>query len=159
MDVGSERLYPSHRLLSFNAAVAQWIEYWPPKPRVVGSIPASRAILSLPVPFVTSLASSFGRVFLRLEAACHLARMPLPPLQPLLGSMPAQRFVSLYIDGWRDCLPAARPASRAARVAILEGRYLSSLSSFQTMTLIFFRERTCRAGWLSRAHDSQQQQA
>ena len=25
------------------AAVAQWIEYWPPKPRVVGSIPASRA--------------------------------------------------------------------------------------------------------------------
>ena len=24
------------------AAVAQWIEYWPPKPRVVGSIPASR---------------------------------------------------------------------------------------------------------------------
>jgi hypothetical protein len=26
----------------FNAAVAQWIEYWPPKPRVVGSIPASR---------------------------------------------------------------------------------------------------------------------
>ncbi len=27
---------------SFNAAVAQWIEYWPPKPRVVGSIPASR---------------------------------------------------------------------------------------------------------------------
>ena len=28
--------------LSHNAAVAQWIEYWPPKPRVVGSIPASR---------------------------------------------------------------------------------------------------------------------
>ena len=27
----------------FSAAVAQWIEYWPPKPRVVGSIPASRA--------------------------------------------------------------------------------------------------------------------
>ena len=25
-----------------SAAVAQWIEYWPPKPRVVGSIPASR---------------------------------------------------------------------------------------------------------------------
>ena len=31
---------------SFNAAVAQWIEYWPPKPRVVGSIPASRTIRS-----------------------------------------------------------------------------------------------------------------
>ena len=28
------------------AAVAQWIEYWPPKPRVVGSIPASRTTLS-----------------------------------------------------------------------------------------------------------------
>src|SRR5437763_8925157 len=30
-------------LPSTHAAVAQWIEYWPPKPRVVGSIPASRA--------------------------------------------------------------------------------------------------------------------
>ena len=28
------------------AAVAQWIEYWPPKPRVVGSIPASRTNLN-----------------------------------------------------------------------------------------------------------------
>ena len=27
------------------AAVAQWIEYWPPKPRVVGSIPASRTTI------------------------------------------------------------------------------------------------------------------
>ena len=35
---------------SFNAAVAQWIEYWPPKPRVVGSIPASRTIAPLPKP-------------------------------------------------------------------------------------------------------------
>ena len=26
-----------------NAPVAQWIEYWPPKPRVAGSIPAGRA--------------------------------------------------------------------------------------------------------------------
>jgi hypothetical protein len=24
------------------APVAQWIEYWPPKPRVAGSIPAGR---------------------------------------------------------------------------------------------------------------------
>jgi hypothetical protein len=30
-----------------SAAVAQWIEYWPPKPRVVGSIPASRTILCI----------------------------------------------------------------------------------------------------------------
>jgi hypothetical protein len=34
-------LYASPRS-SPPAAVAQWIEYWPPKPRVVGSIPASR---------------------------------------------------------------------------------------------------------------------
>ena len=38
---GTERTYNGG---SFNAAVAQWIEYWPPKPRVVGSIPASRTI-------------------------------------------------------------------------------------------------------------------
>lgn len=37
--------------INIHAAVAQWIEYRPPKPRVVGSIPASRATffyLSLP---------------------------------------------------------------------------------------------------------------
>ena len=32
-----------HGVTNGFAAVAQWIEYWPPKPRVVGSIPASRA--------------------------------------------------------------------------------------------------------------------
>jgi len=41
MDSLIENRYPSRRF-SY-AAVAQWIEYWPPKPRVVGSIPASRA--------------------------------------------------------------------------------------------------------------------
>jgi hypothetical protein len=36
-----------HRHISSSkAAVAQWIEYWPPKPRVVGSIPASRTRFS-----------------------------------------------------------------------------------------------------------------
>lgn len=29
-----------------DALVAQWIEYWPPKPGVVGSIPAERTISS-----------------------------------------------------------------------------------------------------------------
>ena len=39
-----------HASLEFlNAAVAQWIEYWPPKPRVVGSIPASRATFPPPL--------------------------------------------------------------------------------------------------------------
>ena len=41
MDCPIENRYPSRRFS--DAAVAQWIEYWPPKPRVVGSIPASRA--------------------------------------------------------------------------------------------------------------------
>jgi hypothetical protein len=34
-------------LVATPAAVAQWIEYWPPKPRVVGSIPASRTMFFL----------------------------------------------------------------------------------------------------------------
>src|SRR4030095_1358828 len=42
---GAQRVPSSSGIMrtrSFDAAVAQWIEYWPPKPRVVGSIPASR---------------------------------------------------------------------------------------------------------------------
>ncbi len=46
MDCPIENRYPSRRLS--DAAVAQWIEYWPPKPRVVGSIPASRASTQKP---------------------------------------------------------------------------------------------------------------
>lgn len=47
MDDKAEKRYPADLFTdSINAAVAQWIEYWPPKPRVVGSIPASRAIFS-----------------------------------------------------------------------------------------------------------------
>ena len=44
MDGRDETRYPSGLFAVPRAAVAQWIEYWPPKPRVVGSIPASRAI-------------------------------------------------------------------------------------------------------------------
>lgn len=49
MDVQRERGYPSglSGVRPVSAAVAQWIEYWPPKPRVVGSIPASRATFPL----------------------------------------------------------------------------------------------------------------
>ena len=44
MDCPTETRYPfASPVLRTLAAVAQWIEYWPPKPRVVGSIPASRA--------------------------------------------------------------------------------------------------------------------
>jgi hypothetical protein len=49
MDGNAENRYPSCLFIAATgsgqlpyAAVAQWIEYWPPKPRVVGSIPASR---------------------------------------------------------------------------------------------------------------------
>jgi hypothetical protein len=35
--------------MAVSAAVAQWIEYWPPKPRVVGSIPASRTKVCNPL--------------------------------------------------------------------------------------------------------------
>ena len=38
----STKLTKSDTYNTVYAAVAQWIEYWPPKPRVVGSIPASR---------------------------------------------------------------------------------------------------------------------
>jgi hypothetical protein len=49
------------------AAVAQWIEYWPPKPRVVGSIPASRTT------YVTLLTQAYSCACLRL----HVPSSPL----------------------------------------------------------------------------------
>ena len=43
------------------ATVAQWIEYWPPKPGVVGSIPASRAkYLVLAHPECISISEAHG---------------------------------------------------------------------------------------------------
>ena len=47
------------------AAVAQWIEYWPPKPRVVGSIPASR---TSKLPFPKGARASPCFLFLRSGA-------------------------------------------------------------------------------------------
>ena len=46
------------------AAVAQWIEYWPPKPRVVGSIPASRTTLSIAHDAHNTFAGGQSNVFL-----------------------------------------------------------------------------------------------
>ena len=55
------------------AAVAQWIEYWPPKPRVVGSIPASRTILDLPKPLIlTNIETGAG------PADCQLDHLAIP---------------------------------------------------------------------------------
>jgi hypothetical protein len=43
-----------------SAAVAQWIEYWPPKPRVAGSIPASRTNLASCHPVFPHLALPYN---------------------------------------------------------------------------------------------------
>ncbi len=51
------------------AAVAQWIEYWPPKPRVVGSIPASRTT------FFASFAKSGKKAVLEFEILRRSARV------------------------------------------------------------------------------------
>lgn len=47
------------------AAVAQWIEYWPPKPRVVGSIPASRANI------VDQKKSNKSQIYFELKKRCY----------------------------------------------------------------------------------------
>ena len=57
--------------IAFDAAVAQWIEYRPPKPRVVGSIPASRTSHSQ-VPDLSGY--FFGIVFCYIapvQTRCH----------------------------------------------------------------------------------------
>ena len=56
------------RITSPSAAVAQWIEYWPPKPRVAGSIPASRAI-SLISPPDTRICSPRSCIFVASESS------------------------------------------------------------------------------------------
>src|SRR5450830_1174568 len=74
MDDSRENRYPSSSsTFMSHAAVAQWIEYWPPKPRVAGSIPASRTI------FVCPLVS----VFLLLADCCQVQQRPFrAPLLP-----------------------------------------------------------------------------
>lgn len=56
--------YPSCLFSISTAAVAQWIEYRPPKPRVVGSIPASRATQrnTKPPNVMGTITSPFGKV-------------------------------------------------------------------------------------------------
>lgn len=70
MDAQDETRYPSvtSEVPSY-AAVAQWIEYWPPKPRVVGSIPASRTIKinDLRDPFASILCRGYGRATLCIK--------------------------------------------------------------------------------------------
>ncbi|MEY2804704.1 MAG: hypothetical protein RL657_2040 [Pseudomonadota bacterium] len=64
--------------IAWRAAVAQWIEYWPPKPRVVGSIPASRATphpasghVPLPYPIALGAGVSFRLVWFFAGATRH----------------------------------------------------------------------------------------
>ena len=54
--------------VTFSAAVAQWIEYWPPKPRVVGSIPASRTINSSLLAIVCCHWNSLSAVWQRIAS-------------------------------------------------------------------------------------------
>jgi hypothetical protein len=79
MDCPIENRYPSRRLS--DAAVAQWIEYWPPKPRVVGSIPASRASTQKPTVcghfhFRSGESQQFGSRGVSMGFACKRIRGP-----------------------------------------------------------------------------------
>ncbi len=85
----------------FSAAVAQWIEYWPPKPRVVGSIPASRAISSQLHPFL----QYFRRGFICLPLFC------LPLLHPVALTDPAFKFDNIFrLESMMQFLCTARLA-------------------------------------------------
>jgi hypothetical protein len=60
-----------------NAAVAQWIEYWPPKPRVAGSIPASRTRKFLKIKWLPFFCGCFHQRKQQLympHCARHLCR-------------------------------------------------------------------------------------
>lgn len=67
----------------FSAAVAQWIEYWPPKPRVVGSIPASRA---------TSIPAA---------PSCCKGNHKFAVWQPYASKLPRQKYASTSTEPWR----------------------------------------------------------
>jgi proline iminopeptidase len=79
-----------------NAAVAQWIEYWPPKPRVVGSIPASRTIIVdklMGEPFKTGLLALDGDHQLFFEQSGNPQGLPVLFLHggPGVGCIPLHR--------------------------------------------------------------------
>ncbi len=84
-----------------NAAVAQWIEYWPPKPRVAGSIPASRAKYAL------NKASFMSNITFPSTVA--------PDLKAAIESSPARRMVKeRLVEGIIDgqLAPGARLVER-----------------------------------------------
>jgi hypothetical protein len=60
----STKLTKSDTYNTLIAVVAQWIEYWPPKPRVVGSIPASRTI-NASIKNITQCNATSGRAYLK----------------------------------------------------------------------------------------------
>jgi hypothetical protein len=70
-----------------SAAVAQWIEYWPPKPRVVGSIPASRTIFC-----IANTASAFS---------CSINQRSAHAGHTFLLALPGQRLCGA--EPWRRC--------------------------------------------------------
>ena len=94
MDVQRERGYPSglSGVRPVSAAVAQWIEYWPPKPRVVGSIPASRATFS---PRTTS---AVAELLCKLEPTARY-----PPTSSRILARPLERAGSALGQSKYSC--------------------------------------------------------
>jgi hypothetical protein len=94
------------------AAVAQWIEYWPPKPRVVGSIPASRTTHER-----TSLADRLQECASSDRHACTAAGEPrcgateVAFLRELNDNPPARTLLTCQWS-W-----ASRPRSPGGRIS------------------------------------------
>ncbi len=93
---------------SLNAAVAQWIEYWPPKPRVVGSIPASRTIrpslkTSLPLRQRAQTSCALGSVCC-ISKARGYSRLRACPV------MSAVKRTAVFTGKWANSNPRTRRA-------------------------------------------------
>ena len=90
-----------------HAAVAQWIEYWPPKPRVVGSIPASRTNYAQ-VPdshdfLVMIVACELDKTFALKRTA--IAALVPKIAQEFAGPRPVAKSPKLFLTA---CPPMAR---------------------------------------------------
>src|SRR6218665_2012818 len=103
------------------AAVAQWIEYWPPKPRVVGSIPASRTtdlmmrvgqstgsrrtarnlLLYSPIPWRGARVAKGGRLYI-CWLAPTLVRIQSPP--PVMNAVTSAQgsLVDAGVVQWQN---------------------------------------------------------
>jgi hypothetical protein len=96
------------------AAVAQWIEYWPPKPRVVGSIPASR----------TSCMTLMTQAELCARFRFPAASLPCLTVAdpPLTAS--GNQFLRLDVASWVTLACAAFDQERRMKISSLLQRSL-----------------------------------